>query len=119
MQDDVLRAIPAVHRFIDDAAIAAYRPLLGASAVKSCVNDVLEAARGAARSGGASRFDTLRERVLSALAAREASGLIGVINATGVLLHTNFGRAPLAGAALDAVARLGAGYTNLEFDLES
>ncbi|HYK52851.1 MAG TPA: L-seryl-tRNA(Sec) selenium transferase [Candidatus Eremiobacteraceae bacterium] len=119
MEDDVLRAIPAVHRFIDDAAIAAYRPLLGASAVKSCVNDVLEAARAAARSGGTPHFDILRDRVLSALAAREASGLIGVINATGVLLHTNFGRAPLAGAALDAVAMLGAGYTNLEFDLES
>src|SRR5215469_12014086 len=61
----------------------------------------------------------MEDDVLRALAAREASGLIGVINATGVLLHTNFGRAPLAGAALDAVARLGAGYTNLEFDLES
>src|SRR5215472_1859525 len=119
MQDDALRAIPAVHRFIDDAAIAAYRPLLGASAVKSCVQDVLEAARAAARSGGAPRFDVLRDRMLSALAAREAAGLIGVVNATGVLLHTNFGRAPLADAALDAVAKLGSGYTNLEFDLEN
>ena len=118
MDTDSLRSIPAVHRFIDDAAIAAYRPLLGATAVKSCVHEVLEAARAAAQSGGAPRFDILRGRVLNALAAREAAGLIGVVNATGVLLHTNFGRAPLSDAALQAVAKLGAGYTNLEFDLE-
>jgi len=119
METDSLRSIPAVHRFTDDAAIAAYRPLLGASAVKTCVNEVLEAARAAAQTGGALQFDLLRERVLSALAAREADGLIGVVNATGVLLHTNFGRAPLADTALDAVAQLGSGYTNLEFDLET
>ena len=119
MDTDSLRSIPAVHRFTDDAAIAAYRPLLGPAAVKTCVNEVLDAARAAAQTGSAPRYDVLRERVLSSLAAREAAGLIGVINATGVLLHTNFGRAPLAGAALDAVAKLGSGYTNLEFDLES
>jgi L-seryl-tRNA(Ser) seleniumtransferase len=119
MQDDVLRAIPAVHRFIDDAAIAAYRPLLGASTVKSCVHDVLEAARAAVRSDRLPPFEDLRAKVLSVLAAREAAGLIGVVNATGVLLHTNFGRAPLADAALDAVSKLGSGYTNLEYDVES
>ena len=83
------------------------------------MNEILEEARAAAQGGGALKFDLLRERVLNALAAREAAGLIGVVNGTGVLLHTNFGRAPLADAALDTVAKLGAGYTNLEFDLET
>lgn len=119
METDALRSIPAVHRFTDDAAIAMYRPLLGASAVRSCVQEVLDAARAHARSGDAPTFDALRDRVLGLLAAREAAGLIGIINATGVLLHTNFGRAPLAPAAIDAVARLGAGYTNLEYDLDA
>jgi L-seryl-tRNA(Ser) seleniumtransferase len=41
-----------------------------------------------------------------------------VINATGVILHTNLGRAPLAAAAREAVARAAAGYTNLELDLD-
>ncbi len=41
------------------------------------------------------------------------------INATGIIVHTNLGRAPLAPEALDAVARLGRGYSNLEYDLES
>lgn len=54
-----------------------------------------------------------------ALLAEEAPSLRPVLNATGVVLHTNLGRAPLARSALDAAARVGAGYSNLEFDLES
>ena len=41
-----------------------------------------------------------------------------MINATGVVLHTNLGRAPLPVAALGAIARVAAGYSNLEYDLE-
>ena len=117
MDTDSLRSIPAVHRFTDDAAVAVYRPLLGPVAVRACVQEVLDAARASVRSGNAPKFEALRDRVLALLAAREAAGLVGVVNATGVLLHTNFGRAPLGAAALDAVRRLGEGYTNLEYDL--
>jgi len=42
-----------------------------------------------------------------------------VVNATGVVLHTNLGRAPLSGAALAAVVEVGRGYSNLEYDLEA
>jgi len=45
-------------------------------------------------------------------------GLRPVINATGVVVHTNLGRAPLARAALERVALVGAGYANLEYDLD-
>jgi L-seryl-tRNA(Ser) seleniumtransferase len=44
--------------------------------------------------------------------------LVGVINATGVIVHTNLGRAPLSEAALARVGAVAAGYTNLEYDLE-
>src|SRR6185369_11173739 len=43
-------------------------------------------------------------------------GIRGVINATGVLLHTNLGRAPLARAAIDAISQESAGYCTLEYD---
>ena len=43
---------------------------------------------------------------------------MSVINATGVILHTNLGRAPLSAAAMEAVRLAGAGYTTLEYDLE-
>src|ERR1700674_2467771 len=111
-----MRDIPAVHRFTTDPSIAAYESVLGRSAVKSRVHDVLEEARSSGDSAPA--FEALRDRMLSRLAVAQAQGLVSVINGTGVLLHTNFGRAPLAAAALQEVSRLGAGYTNLEYDLQ-
>jgi hypothetical protein len=59
----------------------------------------------------------LVERVGCTLAARQAGTLVRVVNATGVVLHTNLGRAPLAPAAARAVAGLASGYSNLELDL--
>ena len=53
------------------------------------------------------------------LAAEERGSLRRVVNATGVVLHTNLGRAPLAAAAGEAVDRAVRGYTNLELDLET
>ena len=53
------------------------------------------------------------------LAASRESGLRRVINATGVVLHTNLGRAPLAASAVQAAAEVAAGYSNLEFDLQT
>jgi L-seryl-tRNA(Ser) seleniumtransferase len=56
-------------------------------------------------------------RAAELLADRGASSLRRVINATGVVLHTNLGRAPLAAVAAEAMARAAAGYSNLEYDL--
>ncbi|MBI2874069.1 MAG: L-seryl-tRNA(Sec) selenium transferase [Firmicutes bacterium] len=56
----------------------------------------------------------IRDRILRDRLPR----LRRLINASGVVLHTNLGRAPLAGAALEAAAEIGRGYSNLEFDLE-
>jgi L-seryl-tRNA(Ser) seleniumtransferase len=58
-------------------------------------------------------------RVEAAIAELAAGSLRPVINATGVVLHTNLGRAPLAPAAIAAVQEAAAGYTNLEYDLEA
>ena len=53
------------------------------------------------------------------LAEARAAKLRRVINATGVIVHTNLGRAPLAAAALEHVREVAGGYSNLEYDLES
>jgi L-seryl-tRNA(Ser) seleniumtransferase len=65
--------------------------------------------------GGAADDADLVERAL----ARLRPSLRRVLNATGVIVHTNLGRAPLAAAAQAAVARAAAGYSNLELDLET
>ncbi|HEY6836841.1 MAG TPA: L-seryl-tRNA(Sec) selenium transferase [Gaiellaceae bacterium] len=56
-------------------------------------------------------------RTVAAAGERAAPRLRRVVNATGVVLHTNLGRAPLAPAAVEHVAALAAGYSNLEYDL--
>ncbi len=59
----------------------------------------------------------IEQRAATQLAARLEPSLTPVINATGVIVHTNLGRAPMAAAVAERVARLAAGYTNLEYDL--
>ena len=59
----------------------------------------------------------IERRAAARLAASFEPSLIPVINATGVIVHTNLGRAPLADAVAQRVARLAAGYANLEYDL--
>ena len=81
----------------------------------------LEEQRSRIRAGGASEtdFDRLVEAATRRGAELAAGSLRPVVNATGVILHTNLGRAPLAGGAARAAARIGAGYSNLELDLET
>jgi len=61
----------------------------------------------------------LHHRLREELAAARTPSLRRVINATGVIAHTNLGRAPLAEAALDRVREVARGYSNLEYDLEA
>src|SRR5919202_3535559 len=61
----------------------------------------------------------LVDRVEAELAAAQAFRLRRVLNATGVLVHTNLGRAPLPHQALARVAEVGSGYSNLEYDLDA
>ncbi|HVY67270.1 MAG TPA: L-seryl-tRNA(Sec) selenium transferase, partial [Gammaproteobacteria bacterium] len=61
--------------------------------------------------------DTYTSLLRAELLERRASSLKPVINATGIVIHTNLGRAPLADEAVDAVAAVARGYSNLEYDL--
>ncbi len=63
--------------------------------------------------------DFIFSQAESRLSAWTASTLQPVINATGVILHTNLGRAPLSKAAIEAMTQVSLGYSNLEFDLET
>lgn len=112
---ETMRGLPAVHRFLSDPQIAAYEALFGRAQVKDAIARVLDAARGATHEG-APAFETLRAAVLERLERAQLDTLVPVINGTGVLLHTNLGRAPLAAQALDAVRECGEGYSNLEYD---
>ncbi|MBW4718656.1 L-seryl-tRNA(Sec) selenium transferase [Saccharothrix obliqua] len=107
---DARRAIPRTDAVLADPRLAPAVAELGRALVK----DVVVAAQQRARSGGIAPAGVV-DAVLTALPAR-ASSLRPVINATGVLVHTNLGRAPLSRAAAAAVADA-TGCTDVEFDL--
>lgn len=129
MTSDPRRALPAVHVLSD--AFAAADPDLAAAAgpalVVDAAREALAAARGVAHPGGgvgaAGRADAANgsDALVADVAARLA-GLLAprprrVVNATGVVLHTNLGRAPVSAAAAAAMAEAAGSYNDLEYDL--
>jgi L-seryl-tRNA(Ser) seleniumtransferase len=112
-----MRGIPPVHRFLSESRIAAYEALLGKEHVKRRVTEVLDEARLHVRHGELVEPRVLTAQVLEKLERSAFDMLVPVINGTGILLHTNLGRAPLAAAVIDAMSTAGAGYSNLEYDL--
>jgi L-seryl-tRNA(Ser) seleniumtransferase len=106
-----LRRLPSVDQLLRDERLAGEpRPLAVAAA-----RTALEAARAEIRAGG--EAGDLVERALAELASARRPSLRRVLNATGVIVHTNLGRAPLPAEALARVAEVGGGYSNLELDL--
>ena len=111
------RSIPPMNRLLEDPVIAPYEALVGRETVKAAVNDILEAARR--HSDGAPSFALLRDTIAVRLASERNAALLPVVNGTGILLHTNLGRAPLAETAIGAMRDVALGYSNLEYDLEN
>ncbi|MEV5876452.1 L-seryl-tRNA(Sec) selenium transferase [Streptomyces sp. NPDC052101] len=107
---DARRRVPRTDRLLSDPRLIAAVHRLGATVVKSAVREAQQRARE-----GTVPPERVPETAL-ALLPGTASGLRPVINATGVLLHTNLGRAPLSAAARQAVQEA-AGPTDVELDL--
>ncbi len=113
---DARRGLPSVSALIESDAL---RPLLGRaprSLVVGAVRAVIDAARRAPESAPRGEQEWAAA-VDHELEQAERPSLRVVINATGVVLHTNLGRAPLPGAALDAIQRVAGGYSTLEYDV--
>jgi len=108
-----LRDLPSVDRLLgDDVLAAAPRPLAAAAA-----RSALERARATIRAG--EEPGNLVALARAELQRLGTPALRRVLNATGVIVHTNLGRAPLAEAALTRALDVGGSYSNLELDLES
>ncbi len=114
---DPRRALPSVNALLSSPAA---QPLLARAPrqlVVEAVRDALERARRDPARAPRSEPEW-RAAIEAALAGRERRSLRPVLNATGVVLHTNLGRAPLPEAALQAIAEVARGYANLEYDLD-
>src|SRR5947208_14372911 len=64
-------------------------------------------------------FSGVMSRIRTAIDALQLAKIQPVINGTGIVIHTNFGRAPLGPALIESLTAIGSGYTNLEYDLTS
>src|ERR1700704_5565240 len=107
-------ALPAVGGLINEPAYAELATEFGHERVVEAIRNQVAAERAGAALDDAARVNRVGARLRESVAPR----LRHVINATGVILHTNLGRAPLSRAAVDALA-VAAGYSNLELDLDT
>lgn len=110
------RQIPSVDALLRRPSLADLWQELGPAGSRGVIRQVLDELRAAPSMAD---LGSLEPKLRAAGERRLRPSLRPVINATGIVLHTNLGRAPLAPAAAAAVAELSASYSNLEFDLDT
>lgn len=120
MTTDAFRALPSVDELAQNHTLRGYERKVGRAIVLDAIRAQLDAARAEIRAGASAPMpalllDAITERIERAIRPT----LTHVINATGVILHTNLGRAPLSQDALQAMLEAVSGYSNLEYDLDA
>ena len=116
----LLRLLPSVDRRLGSPPLQALVDRAGAEALTHAAREALDAARDSIISGAmnaAPDVDDLTQSVLASVDGLLRPRPRRVINAAGIIIHTNLGRAPLSQAALDAMHAVGRGYSDLEYDL--
>lgn len=119
---NMMKEIPKVDRVLGWPEVSGLLAKHPRPEVLVAIRTVLDQLRGQAGHGGdAALFEPARisARVSHELASRSRPSLQAVVNGTGVVVHTNLGRSPLADGAEEAIQTVSAGYSNLEFDLET
>jgi len=123
-RDALYRALPSVNELLLTPPLAEFGSSDGRARLLETIRRILESTRREIAQGlhsAASLENLLRElpaRVVDEMRCDARFSLRRVINATGVILHTNLGRAPLSRVALNHLCEIAGGYSNLEFDLE-
>lgn len=119
-----LRSLPAIDALLRCAELQALIAQQGRDSVRDRAREVLDELRTELRhpnpftNAEELAAETIR-RVALRFTVRQQARTQHVINATGVVLHTNLGRAPLSQAAIEAIVQVASGYCNLEYDLPS
>src|SRR5690349_16926976 len=121
MSDNPLRRLPAVDRLLNHLSASLLLKQYGHTLTVEALREALDDARQQllAQGGEAPSDALLIDQAHALLEEWLAPTLRPVINATGILIHTNLGRAPLSDATIEAVRAAAGGYSTLEYDLES
>ena len=128
-KNELLRRIPKVDEVLAQPLVFDCFAKSGREAVTEAVREVIDGLRArilTVDEAGAAGFNpadlglgAVAAAVTARLAEKERNRLYGVINATGTILHTNLGRAPLCREAVENVAAVSRGYSNLEYDVKA
>jgi L-seryl-tRNA(Ser) seleniumtransferase len=119
--ESILRQIPSVDSLLSRAALCKLEERFGRPTLLAVTRDVLQSLRARIAGGHSPTFPSdaaLEEEITAAARARAEFSLHPVINASGVILHTNLGRAPLARECVVHLAEVATQYSNLEYNLE-
>jgi L-seryl-tRNA(Ser) seleniumtransferase len=119
MAVDVRRKVPSVDALLRSDPARRAASTLGRPLLKRTLEDILAEVRAAAAEGDDPPPDEVLLARALGRASRAAQGMVPVINATGVILHTNLGRAPLPERAARAAARAARSYTDIEVDRQT
>ncbi len=114
---DARRDLPSVNALLETAGVRSLLANHPRRVVLEAVRSAVDTARN--RSEVQRTEEQWIETISSAVRESSQSSLRPVINATGVVLHTNLGRAPLADAAIRAIQEVAGGFSNLEYDIET
>lgn len=118
---DVLRRIPKIDEVLQDQRLVLFYGTTPRTVIVESVREAIDHLRKEILSGnvsGLSDKEALMEEIVSAITEKKKRTLRRVINATGVVLHTNLGRAQLSREAAAAVADIADNYSTLEYDLK-
>lgn len=119
---ELMRLIPSVHELVEEA-IGCRRGVWGRALPRDVVVDVVREVSGEFRAellaGDLESCDSLAGRIDAELERASTPPLTSVINATGIILHTGLGRAPIARDAVNVLAEVAAGYAPVEIEMES
>lgn len=128
-KNEILRRIPKIDEVLKEHLISDYFGIVGRETVTSAAREAIDELRKDILSlseDALDAFDIARLQVASVVDAvvdkiddKEQNNLYPLINATGTILHTNLGRAPLCKDAVDNVAAVSRGYSNLEYDVKA
>ncbi len=115
-----LRLLPSVDKILKHPEIQKLSDNNSQAIVKESVKEVIESLRNKILQGATVQIDeqSIIDKVQNALKKKQRYSLIPVINATGVVIHTNLGRAILPEEAIKHVVEVATSYSNLEYDLE-
>ena len=107
------RSIPAVNRLLEEVlnTVDLPRPVI-VDLVRKEIAELRD-------EGDVPDFRSIVERIRASLERHRRSRVQPIVNGTGIIIHTNFGRAPLSREAMEAVATIGSSYNTLEFDLQT